>query len=41
MTVVRKIYLVGLHRCGLALGLNEAAGYGGVALAAGLSGLLP
>lgn len=41
MTVVRKIYLVGLRRCGLVLGLNEAAGYGAVALAAGLSGLLP
>jgi MFS family permease len=35
-----KIDLVGPRRRGLALGLNEAAGYGGVALAAGLSGLL-
>ena len=40
MTVVMKVDLVGPHRRGLALGLNEAAGYGGVALAAGLSGLL-
>jgi MFS family permease len=40
MTVVMKIDLVGPKRRGLALGLNEAAGYGGVALAAGLSGLL-
>jgi MFS family permease len=39
MTVVMKIDLVGPRRRGLALGLNEAAGYGGVALAAGLSGL--
>ena len=38
MTVVMKIDLVGPRRRGLALGLNEAAGYGGVALAAGLSG---
>jgi len=38
MTVVMKIDLVGpLHR-GLALGLNEAAGYGGVAIAAAASG---
>ena len=35
MTVVMKIDLVGPERRGLALGLNEAAGYGGVALAAG------
>jgi MFS family permease len=34
MTVVMKIDLVGPRRRGLALGLNEAAGYGGVALAA-------
>ena len=34
MTVVMKIDLVGPERRGLALGLNEAAGYGGVALAA-------
>jgi MFS family permease len=40
MTVVMKIDIVGPGRRGLALGLNEAAGYGGVALAAGLSGLL-
>ena len=40
MTVVMKIDLVGPRRRGLASGLNEAAGYGGVALAAGLSGLL-
>ena len=40
MTVVMKIDLVGPRQRGLALGLNEAAGYGGVALAAGLSGLL-
>jgi MFS family permease len=40
MTVVMKIDLVGPKRRGLALGLNEAAGYGGVAVAAGLSGVL-
>jgi MFS family permease len=40
MTVVMKIDLVGPRRRGLALGLNESAGYGGVALAAGVSGLL-
>jgi hypothetical protein len=40
MTVLMKIDLVGPKRRGLALGLNEAAGYGGVALAAGLSGWL-
>jgi MFS family permease len=40
MTVVMKIDLVGPRRRGLALGLNEAAGYGGVALAAAVSGLL-
>ena len=34
MTVVMKIDLVGPRRRGLALGLNESAGYGGVALAA-------
>jgi MFS family permease len=38
MTVVMKIDLVGPKRRGLALGLNEAAGYGGVAVAAALSG---
>ena len=40
MTVVMKIDLVGPRRRGLALGLNEAAGYGGVAAAAALSGWL-
>jgi MFS family permease len=40
MTVVMKIDLVGPRRRGLALGLNESAGYGGVALAAGASGWL-
>jgi MFS family permease len=40
MTVVMKIDLVGPKRRGLALGLNEAAGYGGVAVAATVSGLL-
>jgi MFS family permease len=40
MTVVMKIDLVGPRRRGLALGLNEAAGYGGVALTAGVSGWL-
>jgi MFS family permease len=40
MTVVMKIDLVGARRRGLALGLNEAAGYGGVALAAMLAGWL-
>ncbi len=40
MTVVMKIDLVGPRRRGLALGLNEAAGYGGVALTAGLTGWL-
>jgi MFS family permease len=40
MTVVMKVDLVGDRRRGLALGLNEAAGYGGVALAAALSGWL-
>lgn len=40
MTVVMKIDLVGPRRRGFALGLNEAAGYGGVALAAALSGFL-
>jgi len=38
MTVVMKIDLAGPRRRGLALGLNEAAGYGGVAVAAALSG---
>jgi len=40
MTVVMKIDLVGPRRRGLALGLNESAGYGGVALAAGIVGWL-
>ena len=40
MTVVMKIDLVGPRRRGLALGLNESAGYLGVALTAFLSGLL-
>lgn len=40
MTVLMKIDLVGPRRRGLALGLNEAAGYGGVAIAAALSGWL-
>jgi MFS family permease len=38
--VVMKIDLVGPKRRGFALGLNEAAGYGGVAIAAALSGWL-
>ena len=40
MTVVMKIDLVGPERRGFALGLNEAAGYGGLALAAAVSGWL-
>ena len=40
MTVVMKIDLVGPKRRGFALGLNESAGYGGLALAAGLGGWL-
>ena len=40
MTVVMKIDLVGPKRRGLALGLNEAAGYGGLALATLVSGWL-
>jgi len=40
MTVVMKVDLVGPRRRGLALGLNEAAGYGGVAIAASASGWL-
>jgi MFS family permease len=40
MTVVMKIDLVGPRNRGLALGLNEAAGYGGVAVAAAVSGWL-
>jgi MFS family permease len=40
MTVVMKIDLVGPRRRGFALGLNESAGYGGVAVAAVLTGWL-
>jgi MFS family permease len=40
MTVVMKIDLAGPRRRGLALGLNEAAGYLGVAAAAFVSGVL-
>ncbi|MCV5540001.1 MFS transporter, partial [Escherichia coli] len=40
MTVVMKVDLVGPKRRGFALGLNEAAGYGGVALAAAATGWL-
>jgi MFS family permease len=40
MTVVMKIDLAGPRRRGVALGLNEAAGYLGVAIAAFASGLL-
>lgn len=40
LTVVMKIDLVGPHRRGLAMGLNEAAGYGAVALAAWGTGAL-
>ena len=40
MTVVMKIDLAGPRRRGLALGLNEAAGYLGVALAAFATGVL-
>jgi MFS family permease len=40
MTVVMKIDLVGPRQRGLALGLNESAGYGGVAIAAAATGLL-
>src|SRR5919204_5103830 len=40
MTVAMKVDLVGPERRGLALGLNESAGYVGVALAAMLSGWL-
>jgi MFS family permease len=40
MTVVMKMDLVGPRRRGFALGLNEAAGYGGVALAAAATGWL-
>jgi MFS family permease len=40
MTVVMKVDLAGPRRRGLALGLNEAAGYLGVAAAAFVSGVL-
>jgi MFS family permease len=40
MTVVMKIDLVGPRRRGFALGLNEAAGYGGMALTAAITGWL-
>jgi MFS family permease len=40
MTVVMKIDLAGPHRRGFALGLNEAAGYLGVAAAAFITGTL-
>ena len=40
MAVVMKIDLVGPERRGFALGLNEAAGYVGVAIAAALAGWL-
>jgi MFS family permease len=39
-TVIMKIDLAGPHRRGLAMGLNEAAGYGAVALTAYLTGLI-
>jgi MFS family permease len=39
-TVVMKIDLAGPQRRGLAMGLNEAAGYGAVALTAWLTGLI-
>jgi MFS family permease len=39
-TVIMKIDLVGPRQRGLAMGLNEAAGYGAVALTAALSGYL-
>src|SRR4029450_2525937 len=39
-TVIRKIDLVGPARRGLAMGLNEAAGYGAVALTALATGFI-
>jgi MFS family permease len=39
-TVIMKIDLAGPRRRGLALGLNEAAGYGAVAIAAAVTGAL-
>jgi MFS family permease len=38
LTVIMKIDLVGPHRRGLAMGFNEAAGYGAVAVAAWATG---
>jgi MFS family permease len=40
MTVVMKIDLAGPERRGLAMGLNESSGYGGLAIAAAASGFL-
>jgi len=40
VTVIMKIDLVGPHKRGTAMGFNEAAGYGAVALAAWTTGLL-
>lgn len=40
MTVTMKIDLAGEQRRGLAMGLNEAAGYGAVAITAALTGLI-
>jgi len=40
MTVVMKIDMVGARRRGLALGINESAGYGAVSIAALVSGLM-
>ena len=40
ITVIMKIDLAGPKRRGLAMGLNEAAGYGAVALTAWLTGLI-
>jgi MFS family permease len=40
MTVIMKIDLAGPERRGLAMGLNEASGYGAVALTALLTGLI-
>ncbi len=39
MAVVMKVDLAGPRRRGLALGLNEAAGYGGVAIGAAVAGI--
>jgi MFS family permease len=40
LTVIMKIDLAGPHRRGLAMGLNEGAGYGAVALAAWATGAI-